>query len=115
MTPDSWSILKIDRAGEIVYKVFAGWAGGYLYGDSWKLNSGIQSYKENADSVDMNGYSGSCYHLPFASEGRHTAYNFGILNSITDNAKVAGVEIKVISIQQFFTEFKEKQLYNGET
>ena len=41
-TPDKWVVLKIEHEGNIIYKVFASWYGGYLGSDSWKLNSGIK-------------------------------------------------------------------------
>ena len=57
-TPDKWVVLKI---GEI-YKVFANWSGGYLDGDSWRLNSGILEVKDAGDAWEFIGYSGSIYH-----------------------------------------------------
>ena len=37
-TPDKWIVVKIE-GGEfpLTYKVFACWYGGYLNGDSWKI------------------------------------------------------------------------------
>ena len=51
-TPDNWVVLKITntkrsgntgygRTEQVLYKVLAGWGGGYLDGDSWRMNSGI--------------------------------------------------------------------------
>ena len=39
--PDRWCVIRIPNNRETVYKVFASWSGGYIGGDSWKLNSGI--------------------------------------------------------------------------
>ena len=36
-TPERWVILRLS---DNFYKVFGTWAGGYLDGDKWKLNSG---------------------------------------------------------------------------
>jgi hypothetical protein len=41
--------------------VFAGWYGGYLNGDSWKLSSGITSVEEFEDRFEFMNYSGSLY------------------------------------------------------
>lgn len=61
-TPDSWFIVKITpKDTEPFYKVVAGWSGGYLYGDSWRVNSGIKSYKEEEDCYYFYGNSGSVY------------------------------------------------------
>jgi len=59
--PDSWVILKIKLDGEIAYRVLAGWSGGYLDGDSWRMNSGITRVVEENKSWEFYGSSGSCY------------------------------------------------------
>ena len=59
--PDSWVILKINLDGEIAYRVLAGWSGGYLDGDSWRMNSGITRVVEENKSWEFYGSSGSCY------------------------------------------------------
>ena len=43
-TPDNWVVVKV---GKNLYKVLAGWSGGYLDGDRWKLNSGISEVKDD--------------------------------------------------------------------
>jgi len=60
-TPDSWVVLKITTETDVIYKVLAGWSGGYLDGDSWRLNSGINIVFERKDQVDFYGNSGSLY------------------------------------------------------
>jgi len=59
--PDNWVILKITAPEETLYKVLAGWSGGYLDGDSWKINSGIVSVSLQDDYWLFAGYSGSIY------------------------------------------------------
>ena len=62
-TPDSWVVLKV-KAGKGTfpfYKVLAGWSGGYLSGDSWRINSGVTTVKEEGDYYQFYGKSGSCY------------------------------------------------------
>jgi hypothetical protein len=56
-TPDYWIVLKVNG----IYKVLAGWAGSYLYGQSWKLNSGIVKVEEDGEYYLFHGYSGSVY------------------------------------------------------
>lgn len=60
-TPDRWVILKVNNGKEVTNKVFAGWNGGYLDGDEWKLNSGNVSEEEFEDRWEFTGYSGSVY------------------------------------------------------
>ena len=56
--PDNWVVVKVD---EDFYKVLAGWSGGYLDGDSWRLNSGITKVEEDGDYWLFIGESGSVY------------------------------------------------------
>ena len=92
-TPDSWVVLKV-KAGKGTfpfYKVLAGWSGGYLSGDSWRINSGItrveddRTYTQEIDEIDDKSYrttkltmknyyefygeSGSCYRCHKGSYG----------------------------------------------
>ena len=60
-TPDNWVVLKMNHESETLYKVLAGWSGGYLSGDSWRMNSGISEITEDGDYLLFHGYSGSVY------------------------------------------------------
>lgn len=75
--PDQWSIIKIDD----IYKVFGSWSGGYLDGDSWRLNSGIDRIEEDGDYWLFYGYSGSCYRCHKRTYGISSPYNGAILKS----------------------------------
>ena len=80
-TPDSWVVLKITAETGVIYKVLAGWSGGYLDGDSWRLNSGISIVFEREDSVDFYGNSGSLYRCRKGSYGLRMG-TAGIYNDI---------------------------------
>jgi hypothetical protein len=67
-TPDLWHILKIRTPKETIYKVLAGWQGGYTQGDSWKINSGITKYELVNNYIEFAGYSGSVYRCHVESE-----------------------------------------------
>ena len=56
--PDYWTIID---TGECC-KVLAGWSGGYLDGDSWKLNSGITKVEDLGDEWAFHGVTGSVYY-----------------------------------------------------
>lgn len=58
--PDNWVVIFLNGT-DPHYRILAGWSGGYLSGDSWKLNSGITSVKNNGNSYSFYGTSGSCY------------------------------------------------------
>lgn len=60
-TPDTWVILEVKNNDETFYRVLGGWSGGYLDGNSWRINSGITEVKEFDDYFEFYGSSGSCY------------------------------------------------------
>lgn len=60
--PDNWVIVKINsKEHGTYYKVLGGWSGGYLHGDSWRMNSGIGRIEEDDQTYSFYGYSGSVY------------------------------------------------------
>ena len=60
--PDNWVVLKIEKGHTpTIYKVLAGWSGGYTTADSWRMNSGIVRAERKGDYWQFYGSSGSCY------------------------------------------------------
>jgi hypothetical protein len=59
--PDNWVVLKMVYKDKTFYKLLAGWSGGYLNGDSWKLNSGIEKVELDNDRYKFYGSSDSVY------------------------------------------------------
>lgn len=63
--PDSWVIIKMiglePNGPDYFYKVLAGWSGGYLDGDSWRMNSGIDKIVDDGEYWNFVGASGSVY------------------------------------------------------
>jgi hypothetical protein len=57
--PDNW-ILFYSEEYKIV-KVVAGWSGGYLNGDSWRINSGVVRVDDDGNYYLFHGSSGSVY------------------------------------------------------
>lgn len=84
--PDNWVVLKIkpSKDAKPFYKVLAGWSGGYLNGDSWRMNSGITSVVEENKSFEFYGESGSCY-VCRKGAYRLTMANAGIYNQLNEN------------------------------
>lgn len=95
--PDNWIILKIlkeDVEGHY-YKVLAGWSGGYLDGDSWRMNSGIDKIEQTDTYYNFIGYSGSVYRCTKQSE--MVRMNIGgvlqqLMKQYPDNVTVVNVE-----------------------
>lgn len=81
--PEKWMVLKIGKENPI-YKVFASWHGGYLDGDSWRINSGISEVHEEGDYINFYGYSGSCYKCHKNCYGI-TSYGEKILDSMMNH------------------------------
>lgn len=100
--PDNWVIFYIKNNEEIIYKILAGWSGSYLYGTSWKINSGISKIEEAENEYYIHGYSGSIYCCRKNSEmlrfNNEYVWN-DIKNKHNDN-------VDIISIDQI----KEKKL-----
>ena len=59
--PDNWVVLKMVNESKTVYKVLAGWSGGYVHGDSWRMNSGITRVEDHETYYSFYGHSGSVY------------------------------------------------------
>jgi hypothetical protein len=62
--PDVWVMLRITSNNvqeNPVYKILAGWYGGYAKGDTWKLNSGCTSAETDGDYYVFTGSSRSRY------------------------------------------------------
>ena len=57
---DNWVVIKM-KGDDPHYRVLAGWSGGYLDGDSWRMNSGITRVENDGDRYNFYGLSGSCY------------------------------------------------------
>ena len=104
-TPDRWVIVRITTPEEKIYKVLAGWYGGYLNGDSWKINSGITKITRHEDHVDLDGYSGSTYRCYYNSEG-FSGLTGSIFESFqTDLKETNQGTIEHIAFDQFEREF----------
>jgi len=90
-TPDNWVVLKIKEGKGTFpfYRVLAGWSGGYLDGDAWRMNSGITGVEKQAYLYGFYGSSGSVY---WCHQGgyRLTMAIGGIYNQLKENEKFKG-------------------------
>jgi len=89
--PDSWVVLKVKEGKGTFpfYKVLAGWSGSYLYGDSWRMNSGITLVFERENTVDFYGESGSMYHCHKGAYGLKMS-TAGIYNQLIEKQEFEG-------------------------
>jgi hypothetical protein len=98
--------------GDIHYRVGGAWAGSYLYGRSWKLNSSIISYSFSnttgncpKKTVDFLGTSGSIYSCVLEYEGADWYLESVIYSYIKD---LKEEYIQVITLEEFKKEFVPK-------
>lgn len=92
--PDKWVIVKLSlkNSDEPIYKVFATFYGGYLDGDSWRMNSGIAKVEEDEHSFKFFGHSGSCYVCSKQPNAYGTgSYTQGVLNNMFIKVNESGV------------------------
>ena len=98
-TPDRWVVLELISPKQTIRKVFAGWYGGYLGSDTWKLNSGITDIREQDDLFEFDGYSGSTYFCHRNSYGM-SGYMHSVLTSWLNQAEASGnVQINIIELE----------------
>lgn len=94
--PDKWLVVKIEGGKfPLTYKVFACWYGGYLNGNSWKMNSGITKVTKEEDFYLFEGYSGSVYKCHEKTYG-FNMYGHGVLQNIINKSKEAGVSVEIM-------------------
>jgi hypothetical protein len=105
-TPNYWQVVRITSTeGKVLYKVFATWTGGYVEGDSWQMNSGIEEIAYKDDYVLFTGYSGSIYKcLNKEHVYRTTAYTYSVLESMIKKADLIGAKIEVVPFDTNFLE-----------
>jgi hypothetical protein len=84
-TPEEWCLIKINQKTTF-YKIFGSWRGGYLSGDSWRINSGITSVTLEGDYYYFSGASGSVYKCHKDCYGIRSPYNSGVLLNYKEQA-----------------------------
>ena len=105
-TPHEWLIVKIGEKDPF-YKVFATWRGGYLGGDSWRMNSGITKVEESDTTYDFYGESGSCYSCNKNGYGS-SSYTQGVLNNIIEKAKEVNTVVEIMDTDTDWVELFDK-------
>jgi len=99
--PDGWVIVKITYDEKVGYRIFADWAGSYLYGASWKLSSGITDIVEEDEEYVITNYSGSVYYCRKTAQGRLGSFGMSVLKNAQDEhgeENFAVVDIKEVNL-----------------
>lgn len=105
-TPDTWVMVKFKFENDTVYKILAGWGGSYLYGASWKLNSGVTKIEEDGQCYLFYGSSGSVYRCRKNCYGL-SGYTAGILSSFEKKFEKYPPEVASIELMPEETNFME--------
>jgi hypothetical protein len=80
-TPDRWILIRVEsKEGEILYKVFGNWYGGYLGSDEWRISSGVTKVVEHDKHYEVHNHSGSVYTCYKNSKGM-SAYGAGVFQN----------------------------------
>lgn len=97
--PDRWVVLEFNVNGETIRKLFGGWYGGYLGGDSWKLNSGITEVRIDNDKYEFDGVSGSTYFCHKNAHGMSGYQSQVLANWLKQAEKRENYKIKEIDLE----------------
>ena len=108
--PDTWVIVKItSKEYPPVYKVLAGWYGGYAGANSWKMSSGITVIEErDSDTIAVNA-SGSEYVVN--GQPHLSGMCANVLHSYSEQLKQIGATMEIF--EGFPTEEQLKESNNG--
>jgi len=95
--PDKFIVLKlIFDEGQVQYRVLGSWVGGYLNGDSWRLNSGITGVSARGPLLQFRGSSGSVYEVHKDTYGV-TSYTASVLGKWeADGTLEVGPKVEVL-------------------
>jgi hypothetical protein len=107
--PDCWKLVKIvsPKHGTI-YKVLAGWYGGFARGDSWKLSSGTEDVQVQDDLIRLPQYSGSVYLLHEGCEHMSSLMH-GVYNSFVEDIEGTENSIELITLDELKHAFSYKK------
>lgn len=101
-TPDQWIVVELTQGDTTVRKVLAGWWGGYLGSDSWRLSSGITEIVDQGNCVAIHNESGSVYTCYKNNYGL-TGLTGGVLSNWQEQARDReDVTVTVIDQNEIF-------------
>ena len=94
-TPDAWVLieLKDPDTGVPYRKVLAGWHGGYLGDDSWRLSSGVTKIERLDWGYAIHNESGSIYRV-----SRHNERFTNLMASIYEKIRKRDPQMSVRQI-----------------
>lgn len=98
--PDRWVIIGVETPeNETIYKVLAGWYGGFGGSDSYQINSGIERVVESTNYYDFIGVSGSVYRCTKVSEGMNNIMRSVYFDIESMISRMHGYSVDIISYE----------------
>jgi hypothetical protein len=97
-TPDKWVCITVPFG----HKILCGDAGSYLYGQSWRMNSGVKGVSEHGDSYYVEGFSGSLY------DCRKNSYGMNIESaSVLSQLSQKSPDVKMLTFEETIAYFEK--------
>lgn len=93
--PHKWVVVRIISKKDNVCKVLAGWHGGYVESDWWKISAGIVGIKETKTHYEFTNCSGSVYYCPKDADG-FTTLSHSIYSQVEKQLQEIGATIEII-------------------
>lgn len=108
-TPDAWVPVLIEsKEHGKIYKILAGWYGGYIGSDYWKLSSGVESISisEDGSVITMPQSSGSTYIV--GPQTHVSSLMAAVFSDFEKKADESGLfTIKIINVQDLLEAFNQ--------
>lgn len=114
--PDVWTVVQIKNkdTGKRLYKLLAGWYGGFTGSDSWRLNSGItkiQKSPDNENVYQVYGFSGSLYSCHKNAEGTSVLTDSIFLQLKGEAEKSGFYEVTRVPMEGLNPDFEEARSF----
>lgn len=99
--PDRWAVVKITpEKGEAFFKLIGVWKGGYLWGDHWRVNSGILQIDQVDDYLYFVGHSGSIYCCHVDMETPFDPVAVSLLNSMKKVGEQINTQVEIWKVDE---------------
>lgn len=96
--PDNAVAIKItNKNGETHYRIFGGWLSSYLYGSSYRVNSGVTKVFYDDKYFYFEGESGSIYKCRKV-EAYFNQYCSNVLEQLCNSVRENGGSVEVIDM-----------------
>jgi hypothetical protein len=91
--PDRWAVIEAIIDGSVQRRIVAGWSGGYLDSDYWRISSIILTAKEFDDHYAFDNESGSHY-ICYKNRFGFTGLSASVFNSLKEKQPVGWKIVK---------------------